>query len=114
MRGPEHAPTVLALYETVCVVVCARFRISTKKLLVSRSRGRGGPGFARQVAMYLLNVQGVSLAEVGHLFGGRAKNSARHACAVVEDARDEPEFDATIEALETAVFRRIKTNGRGS
>lgn len=110
MTAPEHAPTVLALYETICVVVCAKFRVTPRKLLVSRSRGRGGPGFARQVAMYLLRTHGVSFQKVGELFGGRSLSTVSHACATVEDARDDPAIDGRIDEIESAVHRRIKAS----
>ena len=59
--------------------------------------------FARQVAMYLAHVVcGLSLTEVGALFA-RDRTTVAHACEVVEDRRDDPEFDGRLEHLECAV-----------
>lgn len=58
---------------------------------------------ARQTAMYLAHCAGgLSLTEVGVLFN-RDRTTVAHACAVVEDRRDEPNFDRAIELLERAV-----------
>ena len=58
---------------------------------------------ARQVAMYLSNVAGgVALAQVGDRFG-RDRRTAAHACAVVEDMRDDPEVDLALTLLEGAL-----------
>lgn len=49
--------------------------------------------FARQVAMYLAHVVcGFSLTEVGLIFA-RDRTTVAHACELIEDRRDEPEFD---------------------
>ncbi len=59
--------------------------------------------FIRQVAMYLLHVGfGMSLARVAHAFG-RDRSTAAYACHRVEDARDDPDFDSRVEALEEAL-----------
>ncbi len=59
--------------------------------------------FARQVAMYLAHVVcGLSLTEVGTLFA-RDRTTVAHACGVVEDRRDDPELDGSLEHLECAV-----------
>ena len=59
--------------------------------------------FARQVAMYLTHVgAGLPQAEVGRLFA-RDRTTVAHACAVVEEQRDDPVFDRSLEVLETAL-----------
>ena len=65
--------------------------------------GSARTAFARQVAMYLAHVGcGVSLTEVGHLFE-RDRTTVAHACGLVEDRRDDPDFDYRLNHLERAV-----------
>lgn len=69
------------------------------------TRGRSRVAFARQVAMYLAHVTfGLTLTTVGRAFG-RDRTTVSHACALVEDARDNPEFDRTLEILESITKR---------
>ena len=69
--------------------------------LLSNSRDRKGVAFARQVAMYLAHVgYQLSYQEVADAFG-RERTTVAHACAVVEDARDEGgAFDRLLDRLE--------------
>jgi chromosomal replication initiation ATPase DnaA len=63
---------------------------------------------ARQVGMYLAHVAcGLPLTEVGRLFG-RHRRTVAHACAVVEDRRDDPEFDRAIAVMEFALTANAK------
>ncbi len=63
--------------------------------------------FARQVAMYLAHVLcGLTLTEVGALFA-RDRTTVAHACGVVEDKRDNPDFDGRLDHLERAVASLI-------
>lgn len=58
---------------------------------------------ARQVAMYLSHVAcRMSLSDVGRAFA-RDRTTACHACHVVEDRRDDPDFDALLAGLETVM-----------
>jgi chromosomal replication initiation ATPase DnaA len=57
--------------------------------------------FARQTAMYLAHVVlRQSYSAVGRLFR-RDRTTAAHACAVVEERRDDPAFDNLLQRLET-------------
>ena len=68
--------------------------------LWSCTRGRPNVAFARQVAMYLAHVAcGLSLTEVGQVFS-RDRTTVAHACGRVEDLRDDPAFDHSLELLE--------------
>jgi hypothetical protein len=63
-------------------------------------RGTRRIAFARQLAMYLTHVGfGLTLTEVGACFA-RDRTTVRHACALVEDRRDQPTFDFAVSALE--------------
>lgn len=75
--------------------------------LFKATRGRARGALARQVAMYLAHVScRLSLTEVGQLFA-RDRTTVAHACAVVEDRRDDPVFDRTLELLELVVPRLL-------
>jgi hypothetical protein len=67
-----------------------------------------GVAFARQVSMYLAHVGcGLSLTDVGILFA-RDRSTVAHACCVVEDRRDDPEFDSRLDHLERAIISLVK------
>ena len=64
------------------------------------TRGRAKVAMARQVGMYLAHVAcGLSLTEAGALFG-RDRTTVSHACQVVEERREDPEFDRALQLLE--------------
>jgi len=68
------------------------------------TRGRQQVALARQMAMYLAHVTfGLSLTRVGTCFG-RDRTTVRHACALVEDRRDDPRLECALNALETALL----------
>ena len=55
---------------------------------------------ARQIAMYLTHVAfGLSLARVAGAFG-RDRTTVAHACHVVENRRDDADFDQWLDGLE--------------
>ena len=67
------------------------------------SRGKAPVALARQVAMYVAHVScGLSLTQVGHVFA-RDRTTVAHACAVIEDKRDDPVFDRALELMEWIV-----------
>ncbi|MEQ1711536.1 MAG: helix-turn-helix domain-containing protein [Hyphomicrobium sp.] len=69
----------------------------------AETRGRAEVALARQVAMYLAHVAcGISLTDVGRMFS-RDRTTVAHACAVIEDRRDDQMFDRAIELLELVV-----------
>ncbi|MGH6925500.1 MAG: helix-turn-helix domain-containing protein [Propylenella sp.] len=82
--------------------------------LRAHSRGRAAVAFARQTAMYLAHVHlGISLSQVGRTFG-RDRTTVAHACACVEDRRDDPKFERVLDFLESALdgWRRSFLSGR--
>jgi hypothetical protein len=67
--------------------------------LWSVRRGRPPVVFARQVAMYLAHVVwGLTLTHVGRIVA-RDRTTVAHACGIVEDRRDDPIFDRSLELL---------------
>ncbi|WP_339832225.1 helix-turn-helix domain-containing protein [uncultured Parvibaculum sp.] len=89
--GQDRATRTLAL-------VAGAWQVSLPELRAP-TRRRATVALARQVAMYLTHVIfGVSLSEVGRLFG-RDRRTAAHACRQIEDRRDDPDFDRLLDAL---------------
>lgn len=59
---------------------------------------------ARQAMMYLTHVGlGMNLTTLGRSFG-RDRTTARYACAIMEDARDDQRIDQSLNALEAGVL----------
>lgn len=72
--------------------------------LRQRRRGPRPVALARQTAMYLAHIVfGLSYTRVGICFG-RDRTTVRHACALIEDRRDDPACDIGLSALETALI----------
>lgn len=73
---------------------------------ILRTPGRGHPrvALARQTAMYLAHVAfGLTLSRVGICFG-RDRTTVRHACARIEDRRDDPTQEFALSALEAGLL----------
>lgn len=71
--------------------------------LWSYTRGCPRAAFARQVAMYLAHVAwGLTLTGVGEIFV-RDRTTVAHACSLIEDLRDDPVLDRSLELLESAL-----------
>lgn len=76
--------------------------------LRSATRGRAHVALARQTAMYLAHtVCGLSLTEVGRIFE-RDRTTVSHACALIEDRRDELVFDQLLELLERVAREEVR------
>lgn len=70
------------------------------EMLLHRSRCAAAVARARQIAMYLLHTQkSRSQSAVADTFG-RDRTTVRHACALVEDMREVPTFEAEMSGLE--------------
>ncbi|MGY6708740.1 MAG: helix-turn-helix domain-containing protein [Rhizobiaceae bacterium] len=87
-------------------IIAALFDLPSREL---RRAGRSTTDIARvrQIAMYVAHVVlQLNMGEVGRGFG-RDRTTVLHACHLVEDLRDDPEFDrivATAERVTKAVF----------
>lgn len=82
------------------------------KEVAHRGRGRAQAAFARQVAMYLCHVGfEFSLARVASAFG-RDRSTVAHACHIVEDRREQPQFDRWIGTLETMMRGARRSQAR--
>lgn len=98
---PLHCSAMARLAEAA---ICAALRLPPADLRQQR-RGTSRAAFARQIAMYLAHVGfGLTLSQVGICFG-RDRTTVRHACALVEDRRDQPDFELALAALEMGMAR---------
>ena len=92
--------------ETACRVVeglvAAALGARIRDVRATR-RGHAGIASARQAAMYLAHVKlGLSMTSVGEHFG-RDRTTVAHACARVEDSRDDPRREQVLRCLEAAI-----------
>ncbi len=68
--------------------------------IASRTRSHARAARARQLSMYLANVAwSWPAVRVGRAFG-RDRSTARHACQLIEDLREDRQFDVRINVLE--------------
>ncbi|MEL6258104.1 MAG: helix-turn-helix domain-containing protein [Pseudomonadota bacterium] len=89
----DQARATLSASVTSYVLGCA-----VSDILAER-RGRPDAAFARQVAMYITHTSfGLSLARVAIAFG-RDRSTVAHACHLIEDRRDDLNFDLWLEEL---------------
>jgi len=102
-RGSAWLDERLAFSRKVIELAVTRVFDVDQAQLCAYSRGVARAAHARQVAMYLGHVAcRLSLTDVGRMFG-RDRTTVAHACAVIEDARDDPAFDRALDLLEWAV-----------
>jgi chromosomal replication initiation ATPase DnaA len=89
----------LAICEAMIDIAAALFNVSSKEL---RRTGRTAQEVARvrQIAMYVAHVTlGIPQGEVGRGFG-RDRTTVLHACHLIEDLRDDAEFDRIVAVAE--------------
>ena len=97
------------LQEIVEVTVAQVFNILLPADFGSINRGTARVAFARQVAMYLTHVTcRRTLTDVGRIFA-RDRTTVAHACAVVEDLRDDARFDRVLDLLDMIVRFRVQS-----
>ncbi len=78
----------------------------------ARTRRKARVARARQTAMYLSHVAlGVSLTRTGVCFG-RDRTTASHACRVIEELRDDPNFDLLLCRLEDSLSQMMHIDRR--
>lgn len=110
-REVSVVPTVLKRILEYAVGVV--FEIEARDLR-SATRGTAEAAFARQVAMYLAHVAcGLSFSEIGRTFA-RDRTTVAHACHVIEDCRDDPHTDRTLDLMEAVVGRLVHVTLFGS
>lgn len=97
----------LELCEAMIDITAALFNVSSKDI---RKPGRSNLGVSRvrQVAMYVAHVVlRLNMADIAKAFG-RDRTTVVHACHLIEDLRDDDDFDRIItmtEGVALAAFR---------
>lgn len=100
MDGNKSRVRDVACARLAAGVVGFALSVAVDEVLSSGSRKMDAV-FARQVAMYLCHTGfEISLARVAVAFD-RDRSTVAHACHLVEDRRDQNEFDIWISTLET-------------
>ncbi len=95
MREKRHIAHTLA--------IVAKEKKVPLRTLLSSSRCQVSAARARQLAMYLAHVvHGETLTAIGQAFR-RDRTTVSYACALIEDMRDDPVFDADVTRLEMLV-----------
>jgi chromosomal replication initiation ATPase DnaA len=98
-RSGSREERTLELCEAMIDVTAALFNVSSKDI---RKPGRTNLGVARvrQVAMYVAHVVlRLNMTDIGKAFG-RDRTTVMYACHLIEDLRDDDEFDRIITMTE--------------
>lgn len=93
----------LEICESLIDIVSALFSVPSKEL---RKSGRTPVPVSRvrQIAMYVAHVVlRLTMGDVGLGFG-RDRTTVLYACHVIEDMRDDPDFDHVVSVIEQVVF----------
>lgn len=101
-----------AVRNTIIILVEAIYRIKSGYLL---SIGRGNAFICRyrQIAMYLMHVTcGFPAVLVGEMFS-RDRSTVSHASFIIENARDQEQFDFTLYLIEQSLFQLINSGEGG-
>jgi hypothetical protein len=107
IRG-SRGERAVELCEAMIDITAALFNVPGKEL---RRGGRTEMGVSRvrQIAMYVSHeVLRLSMNEVGLGFG-RDRTTVLHACHLVEDLRDDEDFDRLVAKTERVAFAAFRT-----
>ncbi|WIY53643.1 helix-turn-helix domain-containing protein [Devosia sp. YIM 151766] len=111
VSGARDAIFAIPPAERVAELV-AREKGIPKSLLFNSSRCRAEAALARQLAMYLTHViLRQNFTAIGLAFG-RDRTTVSHACALIEDLREDPDFEADVSRLE-ALLENHEDRTRG-
>jgi chromosomal replication initiation ATPase DnaA len=98
----------IEMCECLIDIAAALFSVPSKEL---RKPGRTAVPVSRvrQIAMYVAHVVlRLTMGEVGAGFG-RDRTTVLHACQVIEDMRDDPEFDRVVLMIERVAFAAFRS-----
>lgn len=91
-------------------ILASFFNVSGRELR-AHSRCERSVARVRQIGMYVAHVTlSLSMTEVGRAFG-RDRSTVNHACHLIEDMRDEPEFDRVVQTLENILRAAFLRSG---
>lgn len=109
IRKEERA---LELCEAMIDISAALFNVSSKEIRVA-GRSRFSVSRVRQVAMYVAHVTlRLNMAEVGRGFG-RDRKTVQYACGVIEDLREDPDFDHIVAQTERVALAALRNRISG-
>ena len=107
-RGGSRRDEVMETCEAMQDILAACFSVSGRELR-AQGRTRAEICRVRQIGMYVAHViAGLSMIEVGLGFQ-RDRSTVAHACHLIEDLRDDPDFERVIvmiERIAEAAFSR--------
>jgi chromosomal replication initiation ATPase DnaA len=109
-RGFNGREETMAACDAVIDLAGALFDVSGRDL---RQPGRTALATARvrQIAMYVTHVTlGIAMGEIGRCFG-RDRTTVVHACHLIEDMRDDEEFDRIVSTFERVVRAAFDVRG---
>jgi chromosomal replication initiation ATPase DnaA len=102
LRGSTRTEEVIEICERVQDIISACFAISGRDLR-DAGRSRAEVSRARQIGMYLAHVTiGLQMQEVGDGFQ-RDRTTVAHACHLIEDLRDDPDFEQVLTMIERII-----------
>jgi hypothetical protein len=102
-RGPPRTLPARILCGIVRQVTAEMLMLVGDRVQLRRDRRRSSC-HVRQIAMYVSHVVlQISLTDIGQVFG-RDRTTVGHACAVVEDRRDDAAFDDFVAAVERVIL----------
>lgn len=97
------------LDSSLCAAAAAAARGAPFPEVISPRRSSRPVARARQFAVYLRHVAlGATLSACARAFA-RDRATMRHACARIEDRRDDPRFDVCVRRLEAALMAQRET-----
>ena len=103
---------VIAVCDGMIDLMTHLFAVEARELR-DTGRCRAAVARVRQVAMYVTHVVlQLSMSETGKGFG-RDRTTVIHACHLVEDLRDDPEFERIISSVEQTAARLFRLEGDG-
>jgi hypothetical protein len=103
MRSPPSRPSPARTVAPLGAAAAAAAMGVDPAMLAAPTRKCAPVARARQIAVYLHHVaMGASLSDCARLFG-RDRSTMRHACARIEDMRDDPTFDDGLARLAAAL-----------
>ena len=100
----------LDMCEGMIDIAAALFSVSGKEL---RRAGRTSLGVSRvrQIAMYVAHViLRLNMTDIGRGFG-RDRTTVAHACHLIEDLRDDEEFNRLVTVTERVVLAAFRNRG---
>ncbi len=110
-KGKNLDERSFQICDHVLDILSALFNISGCDLR-SNSRCEQAVARVRQIGMYVVHVTlGMSMTEVGRVFG-RDRSTVAHACHLIEDMREDPDFDGIVHTVETVIRAAFAQSGR--